>query len=150
MARYIVIEVESNEAAQGLFDSLMDKTPTAIRAGELMRVVGIFVRPGNTCSCPDWQTVNYRDPTKDKNAAGVARGPKFGWWVCSRCNKPRKAGHQLVNQLLPSQTYEISETKGWEFTVDGLSITSIHKRNIPREKKLTLKKILKKRKKDGQ
>jgi hypothetical protein len=56
----------------------------------------------------------------------------------------------LVNQLLPSQTYEISETKGWEFTVDGLSITSIHKRNIPREKKLTLKKILKKRKKDGQ
>ena len=148
MARYIVIEVESNQAAGELIQSLNDKTPDALRAGELMRVVGVFVRPGSTCECPDWQTVNYRDPTKAKNDAGVTRGPKFGWWVCSRCNKPRKAGHQLVNQVLPSETYEISETKGWEFTVDGLSITSIHKRNIPRPKRLRLKK-LKKEKNNG-
>lgn len=147
MARYIVIEVESNQAAENLIRNFMESTPDTIRAGRSMRVVGIFVRPGSTCECLDWQTVNYRDPTKAKNDAGVTRGEKFGWWVCSRCNKPRKAGHQLVNQMLPSQTYEISETKGWEFTVDGLSITSIHKRNILRPKKLRLKK-LKKGKKD--
>lgn len=137
MARYIVVEVEDNAAAQELIDSLTEKTSDAIRAGNLMRVVGTFVRPNRTCQCPDWQTVNYRDPTKLKNEAGVERGLKFGWWVCSRCKRPRKAGHQLVNQLLPSDTHEMS-TEGWEFCVDGLSITSIHKTNINRAKKLTL------------
>lgn len=143
MARYIVVEIETNTHAQTVLEELDSMCLEAIRSGYLMRIVGVFVRPGTTCECPDWQTVNYRDPTKEKNAAGVTRGEKFGWWVCSRCGKPRKASHQLVNQLLPSQTREISDVKGWEVTVDGLSITSIHKRNIPRPKKLRLKKMLK-------
>ena len=142
MARYIVVEVEDNVAAQELVDSLMRKTPDNIRAGKLMRVVGIFVRPGRTCECLDAQTVNYRDPTKEKNAAGVTRGEKFGWWVCSRCGKPRKGGHQLVNQIVASDVHEMS-TGGWEFTVTGLQVGMIHKRNIIRPKKLRLKKILK-------
>jgi hypothetical protein len=139
VARYIVVEVEDNANAQIVIDEWNVMCKEAIKQGDLMRIVGIFVRPGQVCICQDRQTVNYRDPTKDKNAAGVTRGEKFGWWVCSRCGKPRQAGHQLVNQLLPSEIYEISKEDS-EFTVDGLSITTIFKKNIPRPKKLRRKK----------
>jgi hypothetical protein len=140
VARYIVVEVEDNGAAQEFIDALMEKTPDAIRAGKLMRVVGIFVRPGKVCVCHDRQEVNYRDPTKDKNAAGVARGEKFGWWVCSRCGKPRMAGHQLENQMEAADTYEFNWETEWEFTVSGLQVGAIYKKNITRPKKLRRKK----------
>ena len=146
MARYIVIEVEDNVVAQELIDSFVDKTPDSIRAGKLMRVVGIFVRPGRTCECPDAQVINYRDPTKLKNATGgITRGEKFGWWVCSVCGKPRKGGHQLVNQIVASDTHEMS-TSGWEMTVTGLQVGMVHKTQIDRPKKLRLKKPKKSKK----
>lgn len=144
MARYIVIEVEDNQVAENLIAAFNEKT----RAGWAARVVGLFVKPGATCACQSLYNEgaargNYREnKAKHGWSGGVERGEKFGWWVCTVCNKPRKAGHTLVNQLLASQTFsELSpRDPDWEFTVDGLGIGSIHKANIDRPKKLRKRK----------
>lgn len=139
MARYLVIEFDSNDAAAAMADKIMN----ASRGGALFRVVGMFVKPGRTCECNEGSRglmTNYKDPTKERNSgAGVILGTKFGWWVCTVCKKPRKAGHQLVNQLLPSQTFHPTnsvEVGDYEFTVTSLGVGSTHRRHIDRPKKL--------------
>lgn len=139
MARYIVLEIGSNAEA----DKLIQQFAKLTKKGAKLRVVGLFAKPGRTCHCGNSQYANYReDAAKHGFSGGVERGEKFGWWVCTRCNKPRKAGHFLVNLLKPSETYEEQERVDpeWEFTVDGLGVGSIHKKQIDRPKKLRRKK----------
>lgn len=139
MARYIVLEVSDNKVAETLLEAFNQKT----KHGWPARVVGLFVKPGRTCVCVNWHTANYReDKARHSWSGGVERGEKFGWWVCTNCNKPRKAGHTLVNQLLPSQVFsELNPLDpSWEFTVDGLGIGSIYQVNIDRPKKLRKRK----------
>lgn len=138
MARYVVIEVSDNQVA----DQLVEKISKQTKQGSPLRVVGIFVKPGRTCHCANSRYANYReDREKHGFSGGVERGEKFGWWVCTKCGKPRKAGHTLVNQLLPSETYEERNPVDpeSEFTVDGLGIGSIFQANIRRKKKLRRK-----------
>jgi hypothetical protein len=139
MARYIVIEVSSNAVAEKLLERLNDQT----KKGSLYRVVGLFVKPGRTCECVNWRTANYRE-NREKHgwSGGVERGEKFGWWVCTNCKKPRKAGHNLVNQLKMSECYSELDPldPNWEFGVTNLGITSIALANIERPKKLRRKK----------
>lgn len=139
MARYVVIEFQDNEDAESFIQQLDSDNSARRKEGEpfLRRVVGIFVRPGKLCDCPDWQTIN----AGDKNAKhGVERGAKFGWWVCTRCNRPRRAGHQLNNQIVASETFEGKNDKGYEMTVTGLQVTGIAIANIDRPKKFRQKK----------
>lgn len=147
MGRYIVIEFDQNDDAAEFFEQFTKRNqfvrqfPLTGQASGAQRIVGIFVRPGNRCECWDRDTVNHRDPTKEKNAAGIARGAKFGWWVCSRCNKPRLGSHELVNQLPLSDTFEAPLVNGeWENQIDSLNITSIHHKNVKRKKKLRMRK----------
>lgn len=134
MARYLVIEFEDNESA----DKLMAKINDARAGGALYRVVGLFVKPRRFCTCPDGPAslggASYRKPMAKNGWRGVDRGLKFGWWVCSSCNRPPMRAHQLVNQLIGDQLYKGFDEGNYEYCVDGLSIGPIHKRNITRLK----------------
>jgi hypothetical protein len=132
MARYVVVEFKNNGDAEAFIERIHQDTAQ----GTMRRIVGVFVKPGRTCDCRNWQRTNSGDKNQ---AVTIVRGGKFGWWVCTACNRPRKAGHQLVNQVLPSSLYpELGSTKDsqWEFCVDNLSVGSIHTNNIDRPKKL--------------
>ena len=144
MGRYVVVEFDRNEDAEAFVNQVSELNQAVRKDGLIKvarRVVGVFVRPGARCECWDRDTVNHRDPTKLKNAAGIAQGPKFGWWVCSRCNKPRLGSHELVNQMSLDDTFEAPLVNAvWENQIDSLHITSIHEKHIERPKKLRNKK----------
>jgi len=139
MARYVVVEFARNADAQAFIEQIHEDT----EKGLLRRVVGAFVKPGKVCECYKWEVRNYGDKNEP---FGISRGEKFGWWVCDNCHKPRRAGHQLVNQLLASQNYAditLPEDQEFEFVVDGLYIGGIYLKNIDRPKNLQLKKARK-------
>jgi hypothetical protein len=140
MARYVVIEFINNPDAEAFVEQLNNWNDHRRKVGDpfLSRVVGIFVKPGRTCQCPDAGRANYGD--KNWKPASVVFGARFGWWVCTRCKKPRKAGHQLINQLKLSETYQGVEFDEYEFGVTDLSVSGFHRDQINRLKKLRLKK----------
>lgn len=132
MARYVVIEFAKNADADDFIERIHQQT----QEGILMRIAGVFVKPSKYCQCPDWERINYGDKNEKH---GVGYGSKFGWWVCTYCNRPRRAGHQLINQVKLSELYpELMTSKDaeYEFAVTNLSITGIHTQNIDRPKKL--------------
>src|SRR6478609_2303574 len=126
MARYVVVEFPDNAEAESFVRQVMEQNRFARqdRLPFLSRIVGVFVKPGKTCECGDRNKANYGD--KNWHHATIARGEKFGWWVCSRCNRPRAAGHQLVNQIVASETYEGTSFNDFEFCVTSLDVTGIH------------------------
>lgn len=145
MARYVVVEFIDNADAEEFIQREAERNEQTrkILPGTPFkrRVVGVFVKPASICVCWDWQKANYRgpDPLKNKNR-GIAEGLTFGWWVCSTCKKPRRAGHKLRNQVALPDTYEGDIRDGYEFCVTGIDITGIHTDNIERPKKLRRKK----------
>lgn len=132
MGRYIVIDFDRNEAAEAFLKDWAEGKEYF--PGNFSRIVGIFVKPGRTCNCADKDRANYGD--KNHKFSGISLGGKFGWWVCDRCKKPRKAGHQLVNQIKASDHAEGPSFDGYEMTVTGLQVTGIFRKNIKRKKKL--------------
>lgn len=126
MARYLVIEIEDKDAAEKLMQQINTKT----RAGAGLRVAGLFAKPGKTCKCPDARRANFGD--KNWQPATILRGGRFGWWVCSRCNRPRKAGHQLVNLLKLSDLLPGVEYDGYEFGITDLCVSGFAKEQINR------------------
>lgn len=139
MARYVVLEFDDNADAEAFVDSVRANCAAERKQGLSFskRVVGIFVKPGRTCICWDGKWTNYGDKNRQH---GIARGEKFGWWVCTKCNRPRAAGHQLVNQLKPSECYEGTIYNDFEFGVTNLSVSGFHTNQIDRPKKLRRKK----------
>lgn len=140
MARYIVVEFSDNAEADAFIAQLNEECSRRRKEGNpfIRRVVGIFVKPGKTCECSDRHRANYGD--KNWLPADILRGEKFGWWVCTRCNRPRAAGHQLNNQIKPSDTYEGTVFNDYEFGVTSLDVSGFHTKQIDRPKKLRRKK----------
>lgn len=140
MARYIVVEFVDNADAEEFVQRINQENAEfrSMRVAFRRRVVGIFVKPGKTCECSDRHRANYGD--KNWQQASIARGAKFGWWVCTRCNRPRAAGHGLVNQLTLSDTYEGTVFNEYEFGVTTLDVSGFHTKQITRVKKLRRKK----------
>lgn len=141
MPRYVVIEFPDNKEADWFIEQVNQDCAKRRKEGNpfLSRIVGVFVKPGRTCNCPDWGRANYGD--KNWQPANIARGEKFGWWVCSRCSKPRKGGHQLVNQLDTSSTYEGAIFDDYETCVTSLEVSGFHTNRVKRDKKLKPKKV---------
>lgn len=139
MARYVVVEFDDNAAAEEFIQQVAEGNQKARKMNLpwTKRIAGVFVKPGRTCTCWNKERINYGDKNEQH---GIARGEKFGWWVCTNCNKPRAAGHQLVNQLTLSNTYEGTVYNDYEFCLTELSVTGIHTQNIDRPKKLRRKK----------
>ena len=146
MARYLVIEFESNESAE----RLMQRIDDARAQGALYRVVGLFVKPRNLCHCgtgpAELGGLNYRKPsTKHGMGGGIVYGKKYGWWVCTECKRPRRGGHQLINQLSGEQIYEAPGEDPIEMVVTNLSIYGAKRGQYPRRALESLKKKTKKK-----
>lgn len=141
MARYVVVEFPDNKEADWFVEQVNQECAKRRKEGNplLSRIAGVFVKPGRTCVCSDRASANYGD--KQNFNADIQRGAKFGWWVCSRCNRPRAAGHQLVNQVSMSDLHEGVIYADYEFCVTGLDVTGIHTSQIDRPKKLKPKKV---------
>ena len=156
MARLVVVEFQDNVEAIAFIKELDSSNSANRREGHSFRrrVVGVFIPPGARCGCGDWNLANIRNPDKaGNNGAGIVRGEKFGWWVCTRCKKPRMGSHTLVNQMTLSETYEGPTHEqpagtgtaacAYEVQIDSLGIAGIAKKNIDRPKKLRRKKAKK-------
>lgn len=143
MARYVVVEFADNADAEAFISEVdeMNKIRRDDRMPFVRRIAAVFVKPGSICQCWDWNVANYRNPDQMKHQGrGIAEGEKFGWWVCSTCKKPRRAGHKLRNQVDISTLYEGDVRDSYEFCITGIDITGIHTNQIDRPKKLRPKK----------
>jgi hypothetical protein len=103
--RYLLIEFDDAATAT----ILREQINAATRKGKKFRVVGLFIRPSRACQCGPSHDIRHADQVK--------RGGKFGWWVCTRCNRPRMGDHQLNNQLAPNEILEPNQFDG----VDALN-----------------------------
>lgn len=140
MARYVVVEFSRNEDAEAFIKDVGEQCKAYRMDGILSkvprRIVGVFVKPGKTCECWDASHINYGDKNREH---GIALGEKFGWWVCTKCNRPRAAGHQLRNQLSMTEMYEGVVFNDFEFGVTNLDVSGFHVNQIDRPKKLRSK-----------
>jgi hypothetical protein len=78
------------------------------------KVEAVVARPMVACKCTQVAESRYQRRRRLKTGStkdqAYSRGPKFGWWVCSTCNKPSRASvlhwvsSMLVgaNDLLPA------------------------------------------------
>jgi hypothetical protein len=94
MSRYVLVEFESNEAA----DQFVAKTIAKTARGAHYRVIGFFAKPRNFCECGPL--------TERQQGSEVTRGAKYGWMVHRRCGRPRRqASHSPRNLMDPVGTY---------------------------------------------
>lgn len=93
MARYLLIEVDSNATAERLRAQI-----DAADEAKGMRVVGMFTRATQLCEC---------DPSTYERTIGNAivtkLGAKFGWHLCPACLKPRPGSHHNLYNLLDNR-----------------------------------------------
>lgn len=91
MARYMLIEVDSNATADRLRAQIDN-------AGEAkgMRVVGMFTRALQACECAE-------PARNNRNAIVDTRGAKMGWMICPNCGKPRNGAHQTLWNILDAR-----------------------------------------------
>jgi hypothetical protein len=94
MPRYVLIEFESNEAAE----RFVVKTLEREQQGAAYKVIGFFAKPRGFCKC---------GPLSERlQAAECRRGSKYGWMVHTKCGRPRRqASHSPRNLLDPDGTH---------------------------------------------
>jgi hypothetical protein len=105
VSRYLLIEFDDETSAT----SLREQINKATRSGKLFRVVGLFARPGSSCQCAPTRGEKIKDR--------FTRGSKFGWWLCTTCNKPRLGDHQLTNILTPDQIIDPNTFEGVDYYI---------------------------------
>lgn len=90
-ARYLLIEFDEEESAT----LLRAQIDNATRKGKKYRIVGLFAKPGRSCTC----FVIAGERAKNR----VVRGSKLGWWLCTYCKRPRLGNHELKNLVGPEE-----------------------------------------------
>src|SRR5690606_30964072 len=136
MTRYLLIEFDEDAQA----DQLKRKIDVAEEGGKGFRVVGLYARPRSVCQCARPRDTKLKDLVK--------RGPKFGWWTCTTCRRPRMGDHQLLNLLRgqgmrsskPTVAYDPlspgMQQQKWNWVPDSLTLTL-----LPRSSAIRLGKI---------
>lgn len=89
MARYLLIEVDSNATA----DRLRAQIDSAGEA-KGMKVVGMFTKATQLCECGEPARHPIHHTIID------VMGAKFKWRICPKCGKPRNGGHQTLWNIL--------------------------------------------------
>lgn len=82
----MLVQVDDNERADALIRKL---DPVAG-----MRVIGLFGRPTKFCEDSSHRSMNERS----------VRGPKYGWWHCTTCGKPKRHMFHTLTNLLDPET----------------------------------------------
>jgi hypothetical protein len=120
-ARYLLIEFDDEATALKLKAQLDERT----RAGRSLRVVGLFAKPTNTCTCDPALKVTNRS-----HDSSLKRGKKFGWWVCTICGRPDSQLTGLRNLLRPrdliaAPSWDANDNRGrstkWYHYIGSLS-----------------------------
>lgn len=88
MARYLLIEVDNNDAADN-FRARVEQFDPA----RGIRIAGMFGVPTQWCTC---------HPTEDYHKNEIVRGKKLGWWVHRICRRARPGTHNLENLIKPA------------------------------------------------
>lgn len=83
MARYLLVEVDSNDSA----DRMRELIDTANKP---MRVVAMFAKPAALCEC-------------EVRLEKSVRGSKFGWWLCPECRRPKQLSPQTLRNMLDDE-----------------------------------------------
>lgn len=97
MARYLLIEVDSNATA----DKLRAQIDSAGEA-KGMRVVAMFRRPTQLCDCGYHVPANYQNTRPDS-----VLGDRFKWWICRQCRKPKAGLGQVLWNMLDEWDSEL-------------------------------------------
>lgn len=107
MARYLLIEVDSNATADRMRAQLDN-------AGESkgIRVVGMFTKATKLCECK----VEAVHPIH-KTVISI-RGSKFGWLLCPNCRLPKDGHSQTLYNLLDPRK---GTTSGYKVAFIGVS-----------------------------
>jgi hypothetical protein len=100
--RYLVIEFDDDQDA----DKLRAQIDEATKKGRSYRAVGLFARPGKVCICSN--IAAERGRSRDN----VIRGAKFGWWLCTKCHRPRLGNHELKNLIPQTDIIEPTLVEG--------------------------------------
>lgn len=100
--RYLIIEFDDEQDAE----KLRAQVDAATQKGRKYRTVGLFARPGKVCICSN--IAAERGRSRDM----VARGGRFGWWVCTKCKKPRLGNHELKNLIPQNGIIDPTITEG--------------------------------------
>lgn len=97
MARYLLIEIDSNTSAERLLKQIdgMDDTKG-------MRVVAMFRRPTQLCECTKVAKSNHANSRPD-----CSLGDRFKWWICNQCRKPRAGMGQVLWNMLDEYDPEL-------------------------------------------
>jgi hypothetical protein len=82
MAKYVLIQFDNDDDAEGFVGGLTTTNPNAS-----VKVAGIFKKPTLFCECV---------PQEEKSA----RGAKWGWWICKKCGRCKKGQWQSPRNLL--------------------------------------------------
>lgn len=89
MARYLLVEVDSNSTAERLMRQI-----NRADAAKGMRVIAAFRKPTQLCECTPER------PNHLHTAPDCVIGDRFRWWICKQCRKPRAGmGQTLWNML---------------------------------------------------
>lgn len=104
MARYLLVEVDSNASASILQERL-DKV-------EGVNTLAIFTKPSQMCQCP----------TRSKTSV---LGAKFGWRLCPTCRMPKSGESQTLWNILdrrgtPAKHRQIALVVRWVWNEDRI------------------------------
>jgi len=94
MAKYVLLEFDDDAEAESFARTIMqnDRLIDLADTVETIRVRGVFKKPTQFCTCVPMEKSSVR-------------GAKWGWWLCSKCAKPKSgAMHQPRNLLEPEGT----------------------------------------------
>ena len=118
MPRYLLIEFDDNEQA----DKLRAQIDAATRKGKRFRVVGLFAKPKSFCRCgPETTTAGRGNPKKTHQVGG-----RFGWLLCTTCEKPSSALSFLKNLVARDDIIDASSFVARSHRTGGPDVTLTH------------------------
>lgn len=81
MARYVVLSFEDNDEAELFVDATINDEAYTLSVST--SVLGVYAQPTQFC--------DFMHPKVKRNQAW-SFGKKFGWMICTTCNKPSGKG----------------------------------------------------------
>jgi hypothetical protein len=133
MARFVVVEIQDNDEADEFIEAIKrgdvffgyKKGPDAehilssddtyaYKSGEGWKVPQVYAVPSLFCEC----STTYKE----------GRSSKYGWWVCTKCSRPRKGSMQHPFNLLERNVDPLhrvyymgfrADRRGWRIPKEG-------------------------------
>ena len=110
MARVIILSFKDNDAAEHFARQVLegqDNGMCSVLPSEGVKIEALIARPTAKCRGP------HRVPGKQKSERGWSRTKRFGWWVCSVCNKcSPMVVRDFIDNMIGGYNNLLEELKG--------------------------------------